>query len=77
MKKNTWFVSFDKTNSGAGGRYQRATQSFRSETEAKCFARKLASRGVRLIAGTINPVQPKRLIGSERDLAAWLANTTK
>lgn len=75
--KNTWFVSFDKTSSVADDKYQRVTQGFRSEAEAKCFARDLASRGVRFIAGTINPVQPKRLVGSEQDLAAWLAGVTK
>ena len=73
--KNTWFVSFDKPSSGRNGGYRRVTQSFQSETEAKRFASELALRGVRLTAGTINPVQPKRLIASEQDLAAWLARS--
>ncbi|MBJ7401903.1 MAG: hypothetical protein JHD07_00745 [Bradyrhizobium sp.] len=71
--KNTWFVSFDKPTSGRNGGYRRVTQSFQSETEARSFASELMLRGVRLTAGTINPAQPKRVIASERDLAAWLA----
>lgn len=72
--KNTWFVSFDKPSSGRNG-YRRVTRSFQSETEARSFASELVLRGVRLTAGTINPVQPKRVIASERDLAAWLTKS--
>lgn len=70
--KNTWFVSFDTRISGVISPYRRRTKSFANEVDAKRFASGLIERGASVAAGTINPVQPKRLIASDKELAAWL-----
>jgi hypothetical protein len=70
--KNSWYVSYESGLSTAGGHYRRQTKSFSFEEEAKDFARTLVKRGVRLTAGTINPVHPKRLLATEREVSEWL-----
>jgi hypothetical protein len=68
----TWYVSFSVSNNMFGERSNRATKTFRNENEAKQFARARADAGDRtLIAGTINPVTPKRVIASA-SIPSWL-----
>ena len=48
--------------------------SFATETEAKAFALAILAKGIGLAAGTINPVKPKRIIASEKELSEWFLN---
>ena len=71
LSNKTWYVSY-VTGRPAGDRSHRATRTFGTEAEAKAFARKKAEAGDKaLIAGTINPVTPKRVIPSA-SIADWL-----
>jgi hypothetical protein len=70
--KDTWYVSFeDKFLRPRKRAFARATETFRSEFEAKEFARKKLADNQSVSAGTLNPHQPKRLISSAQ-LIAWL-----
>jgi hypothetical protein len=72
MSKMTWYVSYIAGGSLFDQRPPRATKTFGSEGEAKEFARIRAAAGDQtLIAGTINPASPKRVIPSA-SIAAWL-----
>jgi len=73
MMKNSWYVSYESGLTTAGGHYRRQTKSFSSEEEAKDFAQALVARGVRVTAGTINPVHPRRLLATEQEISDWLA----
>jgi hypothetical protein len=67
-----WYVSYIASGSMLGDRAPRATKTFASEEEARTFARTRAEAGDQtLIAGTINPVLPKRVIPSA-SIPAWL-----
>jgi hypothetical protein len=70
---NSWYVSYESGLSTAGGHYRRQTKSFSCEEEAKDFAQTMVKRGVRVTAGTINPVQPKRFLATEQEISDWLA----
>ena len=72
----TWYVSFEARHTVAERYYRRETMSFATETEAKVFARAIFAKGIRLAAGTINPVTPKRIIVSEKELSEWLDLST-
>ena len=68
----TWYVSYTVGSNAHGHRTQRATETFSDETEAKMFAKARAEAGDNtLIAGTINPVSPKRMIPSF-EMTSWL-----
>ena len=68
----TWYVSYAVNGDFSGDRVQRATRTFRNEAEARRFARARADAGDKsLVAGTINPVAPKRVIASAAILD-WL-----
>ena len=70
--KMTWYVSYIAGGPMFDERPHRATKTFASEDEAKEFARTRIEAGDQtLIAGTINPVQPKRVISSA-SILAWL-----
>jgi hypothetical protein len=70
--KMSWYVSHIAGGSMFGERPHRATRTFASENEAKEFARTRIEAGDKtLIAGTINPMQPKRVIPSA-SIMAWL-----
>ena len=72
MSKMTWFVSYIASGSLFEERPPRATKTFGSELEAKEFARTRSAAGDQtLIAGTINPASPKRVIPSA-SIPAWL-----
>jgi hypothetical protein len=51
--------------------FSRATETFRSELEAKRFAKKKLADNQSVSAGTLNPHQPKRVI-SFAQLIEWL-----
>src|SRR6202008_3809305 len=68
----TWYVSHINSGDVSGARVHRATKTFASEPEAKRFARaKFAAGDKTLVAGTINPVTPKRVIPSSA-IPDWL-----
>jgi hypothetical protein len=68
----TWYVSYIAKRDVSDERALRATKTFVAEHEAKQFARARTEAGDRsLIAGTINPVNPKRVIPSA-SIPDWL-----
>jgi hypothetical protein len=68
----TWYVSYVASGDISGERAYRATKTFANEREAKTFARARFDAGDKtLIAGTLNPVTPKRIIPSSA-IPDWL-----
>ena len=67
---DTWFVSYPSP-AGEGPSYRpgRIKRTFRTEAEAKEFARLVDVSG--MMAGTINPHQPKQIITAEL-MTRWL-----
>jgi hypothetical protein len=64
---DTWYVAFGpdktvKTDDSAEGAV-RSTRTFRSEIDAKLFAMQILAKGWSASAGTLNPHQPKQVIG--------------
>jgi hypothetical protein len=59
-----WYVTFgpDKTDENAEG-MARSTRTFKSEIDAKLFAIQILSKGWTASAGTLNPHQPKQVVG--------------
>ncbi|MGH6642639.1 MAG: hypothetical protein ACRED3_08070 [Bradyrhizobium sp.] len=41
----------------------RSTRKFKSEVDAKLFAMQILAKGWRACAGTLNPHQPKQIVG--------------
>jgi hypothetical protein len=75
-QKMTWYVSYIASGNLFDDRAHRATKTFASEVEAKQFARTRTAAGDQtLIAGTINPVFPKRVIASA-SIPVWLDEAT-
>jgi hypothetical protein len=65
-----WYVAFGpdkavKTDDSATGAV-RSTQTFKSEVNAKLFALQVLAKGWSASAGTLNPHQPKQIIGSSQ-----------
>ena len=70
--KNTWYVSFEPEERPPGQRvFVRKTETFRSEQNAKAFAKAKLTDGLNIVAGTLNPHQPKRTIALAQMLD-WL-----
>jgi hypothetical protein len=67
VRNETWFVSY-KTKSGT--HHERMTRTFRSEDDAKRFARLMLAEEKYPVAGTLNPYQPKQIVSSFR-VATW------
>jgi hypothetical protein len=66
--KGTWYVSF-WSNERIGRRARpRVTEVFKSERDAKAFARAKLAEGLNVNAGTLNPHQPKRTVASAQTL---------
>jgi hypothetical protein len=67
-----WYVAFgpskDEDSSAKG--VARATRTFKSEVDAKLFATQILAKGWTASAGTINPHQPKRVIGAA-EIERW------
>jgi hypothetical protein len=69
---DTWYVSFEPIKLPTGKRaFSRATETFRSELEAKDFARQKLAETQNVSAGTLNPYLPKRVI-SAAQIELWL-----
>jgi hypothetical protein len=70
---DTWYVSFEPKKLRRGRQYfSRATETFRSELEAKEFARQKLTETKNVSAGTLNPHLPKRVI-STAQIVEWQA----
>ena len=68
----TWYVSFVASGDVSSERVRRATMTFAGEHEARRFARAKFEAGDKtLVAGTINPETPKRVISSSA-IPDWL-----
>ena len=71
---DTWYVAFgpDKTvkkdDSAVCG--VRSTRTFKSEVDAKLFAMQVLAKGWSASAGTLNPHQPKQVIGASQ-IETW------
>ena len=69
-----WYVAYgrDKTvktdDAATGG--LRATRSFKSEVDAKLFAMQIVAKGWSANAGTLNPYQPKQVVGASQ-IESW------
>lgn len=61
-----WYVAFgpSKGDEDAVKGVARATRTFKSEVDAKLFAMQILAKGWSASAGTLNPYQPKRVIGA-------------
>jgi hypothetical protein len=62
-----WYVAYGpdkavKTDDSATGTV-RSTRTFKSEVDAKLFATQVLAKGWSASAGTLNPHQPKRIVG--------------
>ncbi len=59
-----WYVSFgpDRADENASS-MARSTRTFKSEIDAKLFAMQILSKGWIASAGTLNPHQPKQVVG--------------
>jgi hypothetical protein len=71
---HTWYVTFELQKRGllsSRRRRPRSTKSFKTETEAKNFARVKINEGLVVFAGTINPQFPKQLVPSNK-ISDWL-----
>ena len=70
--KGTWYVSFEPKERLPGPRgFMRKTETFRSEQDAKAFAKATLADSSNINAGTLNPHQPKRIITSAQ-ISDWL-----
>lgn len=66
-----WYVSFgpDRADESATSTV-RSTRRFKSEVDAKLFAMQILSKGWVASAGTLNPYQPKQVIGPS-EIERW------
>lgn len=69
-----WYVAYGpdqavKSDDRASGMV-RSTKTFKSEAEAKLFALEIMDKGWSANAGTLNPYQPKQMIGSSQ-IGKW------
>jgi hypothetical protein len=70
--KGTWYVSFESKERPSGKYHPpRKADTFRTEREAKAFAKARLADSLNINAGTINPHLPKRTISSAQ-LLDWL-----
>jgi hypothetical protein len=69
--KGTWYVSCESRERVGKRTQSRVTETFRSEQDAKAFARAKLVDGLNINAGTLNPHLPKRTISSKQ-LRDWL-----
>jgi len=63
-----WYVAYgpDKTikTDDRATSVVRSTRAFKSEVDAKLFAMQILAKGWTASAGTLNPHQPKQVVGS-------------
>jgi hypothetical protein len=66
-----WYVAFGPHKSDQSADSQsRSTRTFRSEVDAKLFAMQILSKGWTASAGTLNPHQPKQVVGPSQ-IESW------
>ncbi len=71
-RQDSWYVSFQAKKVRPGKRaFSRSTETFRSELEAKEFAKQKLAEAQNVTAGTLNPHLPKRMISSAQ-MIQWL-----
>jgi hypothetical protein len=63
-----WYVAFGqdkaiKTDHGATAGTVRSTRTFKTEVDAKLFTMQILAKGWTASAGTLNPYQPKQIVG--------------
>jgi hypothetical protein len=63
-----WYVAFGqdkavKTDHGATSSAVRSTRTFKTEVDAKLFTMQILAKGWTASAGTLNPHQPKQIVG--------------
>jgi hypothetical protein len=66
-QQDIWYVAFGpdkavKTDASVNGTV-RSTRTFKSELDAKLFAMQILAKGWSASAGTLNPHQPKQIVG--------------
>ena len=71
MQPDIWYVAYGpdktvKTDDDATSGVVRSTCTFKSEVDAKLFAMQILAKGWTANAGTLNPHQPKQVIGSSQ-----------
>ena len=72
IPRMAWYVSYVSSGNTSGERAYRATRTFANEREAKSFAKARFDAGDKtLVAGTLNPVMPKRVVPSS-SIPDWL-----
>jgi hypothetical protein len=70
-----WYVAFGpdktvKTDDNATTSKVRSTRTFKTEVDAKLFAMQILAKGWTASAGTLNPHQPKQIVGPG-DVERW------
>lgn len=69
-KPDIWYVAFGPDKSVKSDNRAvstvRTTKTFKSELDAKLFAREILAKGWTATAGTLNPHQPKRTIAASQ-----------
>jgi hypothetical protein len=69
-----WYVAYgpDKTSKSddGGNGSTRSTRTFKSEVDAKLFAMQILAKGWTASAGTLNPHQPKQVVGPAQ-IESW------
>jgi hypothetical protein len=68
---NRWYATYTEQSDRSPRRNARMTRIYDTEEHAKLFAKEIATNGLRLTAGTINPHLPKKVIRTT-ELAAWV-----
>jgi hypothetical protein len=70
-QSDIWYVTFgpDKADDNAVSTV-RTTRTFKTEVDAKLFAMQILAKGWTASAGTLNPHQPKRVVGPSQ-IESW------
>lgn len=66
-----WYVAYGpdktlKTDDNADSGPVRSTRTFKTEVDAKLFAMQILAKGWSASAGTLNPHQPKQVVGASQ-----------
>ena len=74
---DTWYVSYSPSDAPArGGRGVRLTRRFKSEGDAKRFAQEIIKTADNVMAGTLNPCWPRRVVPPNAMLD-WISEREK
>jgi hypothetical protein len=70
-QSDIWYVAFGPHKSDESADSQaRSTRTFKSEVDAKLFSMQILSKGWTASAGTLNPHQPKQVVGPSQ-IESW------